>query len=249
MLQPNPLHGAEGVGANPSRHQLRPRHTLTSQGMDVYYPMTCVGSGLNQKLKELLAKTFWRKEATQLDKEINTAVFTQYLEWDEISLRSPMLPSVPRLDKMAEAYPCGKYSFPWSSSDALSSCCSDTQGFPCSPILPCNSTLAPGAMQGLVSMPLSVDAPLIYVRPSISGSIRSPEPKCLSSLLLEALLDKVLLLEWLEFLSPVCNINRDVEWIRGPHSSWRSEDNHYSLFTQVLQNWEWEFSGLTTYKT
>ena len=48
----------------------------------------------------------------------------------------------------------------------------------------------------------------MYVRPSISGSIKSPEPKCLSSLLLEALLERVLLLEWLEFLSPVWSDER-----------------------------------------
>lgn len=48
----------------------------------------------------------------------------------------------------------------------------------------------------------------MYVRPSISGSIKSPEPKCLSSLLLEALLERVLLLEWIEFLSPVWSDER-----------------------------------------
>lgn len=53
-------------------------------------------------------------------------------------------------------------------------------------------------------MPLSVEAPFTYVRPSSSASARSPDPKCLSSLLLEALLDSVLLLEGLEqLLSPI----------------------------------------------
>lgn len=68
-------------------------------------------------------------------------------------------------------------------------------------------------------MPLSVDAPLMYVRPSISGSIRSPEPKCLSSLLLEALLERVLLLEWLEFLSPAWHREGESERGEGERNS------------------------------
>ena len=134
-----------------------------------------------------------------------------YLDMEEISLRSPRLPSVTFPAEVA----CVK---PWGSPPSGVPAAWYPPGYSsghCSPLQSCSISLeaagtAPasggggGGMQGAVSMPLSVDAPLMYVRPRESGSIGSPDPKRLSSLLpLEALLERVLLLEWLEHpLSP-----------------------------------------------